>query len=161
MKTDLRALADDAAESDLRRLERVVPEIVRRVLEAGYLKLSESPESVRRAVGELKLPKEVLLAALAHLDETRTGLAREVREFLERTSVADELTRALTSMSLEIRTSVRFVPNGAGEPAPDVSSRVSVRRTRASTPPATSVAAPPPPASPLAEPEEDRRGQNE
>ena len=51
-------------------------------------------------------------------------VAREVREVLERTNFADELTRALTAVSFEIRTSVRFVPNDAGDRAtPEVRSQ--------------------------------------
>ena len=114
-----------------------MPEIIKRIIEAGLEKISEGPENVRKAVGELKLPKEAIGAILSQLDETKSGLyrvvAREVREVLERTNFADELTRALTAVSFEIRTSVRFVPNDSGDRAkPDVRSKISVRK---STPP--------------------------
>jgi len=147
MKSDHLPDAERAEpEPDATRLDRLVPEIVRRLVEASYLKLSEGP-GVRRVVSDLRLPKEALVAVLSQLDETRAGVyrvvSREVREFLERTSVAEELTRALTSLSLEITTSVRFVPNAAGEPAPDVRSRVSVRRQRDSAPPPDPAAASP------------------
>ena len=127
----------DDAESDRRPLERIIPEIVKRILEAGFEKLSEGPENVRKVVGALDLPKEALSAILAQLDETKSGLyrvvAREVREVLERTNFADDLVRALTAVSFEIRTSVRFVPNDAGDrAAPEVRHKVSVRK---STPP--------------------------
>jgi hypothetical protein len=127
----------DDAEVDRRPLERIVPEIVKRILEAGFEKLSEGPENVRKVVGALDLPKEALAAILAQLDETKSGLyrvvAREVREVLERTNFADDLVRALTAVSFEIRTSVRFVPNEAGDRAtPEVRNKVSVRK---STPP--------------------------
>jgi hypothetical protein len=94
---------------------------------------------VRKVARDLKLPKEALAAVLSQLDETKSGLyrvvAREVREVLERTNFADELTRALTALSFEIRTSVRFVPNDAGDRAtPEVRHKVSVKK---STPPPT------------------------
>jgi hypothetical protein len=125
------------SEVDRRPLERLVPEIIKRILEAGFEKLSEGPENMRKAARDLKLPKEALSAILSQLDETKSGLyrvvAREVREVLERTNFADELTRALTAVSFEIRTSVRFVPNEAGDRAsPEVRSKVSVKK---STPP--------------------------
>lgn len=138
MKSDHEPERDrDEPEVDRRPLERLVPEIVKRILEAGFEKLSEGPENVRKVVGALELPKEALAAILAQLDETKSGLyrvvAREVREVLERTNFADELTRALTAVSFEIRTSVRFVPNDAGNRAtPEVQHKVSVRK---STPP--------------------------
>ena len=124
----------DDTEDDRRPLERIVPEIVKRILEAGLEKISEGPENVRKVVGDLKLPKEALGAILAQLDETKSGLyrvvAREVREVLERTNFADELVRALTAVSFEIRTSVRFVPNDAGDRAtPEVRHKVSVKKS--------------------------------
>ena len=127
----------DDPDGDRKGVERLVPEIVKRILEAGLEKLSEGPENVRKVARELRLPKEALTAIFSQLDETKSGLyrvvAREVREVLERTNFAEELTRALTALSFEIRTSVRFVPNPTGERAtPEVRSKVSVKK---STPP--------------------------
>jgi hypothetical protein len=142
----------DEPESDRRPLERIVPEIIKRIIEAGLEKISEGPENVRKVMGDLKLPKEALGALLGQLDETKSGIyrvvAREVREVLERTNFADELTRALTAVSFEIRTSVRFVPNDAGDRAsPEVRHKVSVKKS-----------APPPPSPPAADdPNEERR----
>jgi hypothetical protein len=123
-----------------RRLERLIPEIVRRLLEAGYEKLSEGPENVRQLVSDLKLPKEALGVLLAQLDETKNGLyravAREVRDFLEHTNFAEELARVLTTLSFEVKTEVRFIPNDSRMRAsPDVRTKVSVRRDRSSQPP--------------------------
>lgn len=145
----------DDADVDRGRLERIVPEIVKRILEAGIEKISEGPENVRKVVGELKLPKEALHAVLSQLDEGKSGLyrvvAREVRDFLERTNFADELTRALTALSFEIRTEVRFVPNTAGDrPKPDIRSNVRVKRRdeKEEAPKASPSSPPPAPAEP-------------
>lgn len=124
----------DDAELDRNRLERVVPELVRRIVEAGLEKISEGPENVRKAVGDLRLPREALAAILSQLDETKTGLyrvvAKEVRDILEQTNFADELVRALTAVSFEIRTSVRFVPNEDGTRAtPEVKAKLHVQRS--------------------------------
>ncbi len=129
----------DDSEVDRGRLERIIPDLVKRILEAGLDRLSDSPDSVRRLVSELRLPREVLNSILSQIDETKGGLyrvvAKEVRDFLGQTNFADELTRALTSLSFEIRTEVRFIPNDArGRPTPDVRSKVSVKK-RPSTPP--------------------------
>jgi hypothetical protein len=120
-------------DADRRRLERVIPELVKRILEVGLDKLSEGPENVRRVVGDLKLPREALGSILSQLDETKSGLyrvvAKEVRDILEQTSFADEIVRALTALSFEIRTEVRFIPNDARtRPTPEVRSKVQVRR---------------------------------
>jgi hypothetical protein len=116
-----------------RPLERLLPELIRRIIEAGVDRLSEGPENVRRVVADLKLPREALAAILSQLDETKSGLyrvvAREVRDILSETSLADELAKALTSLSFEIRTTVRFVPNDARKrPSPEVRSTVAVHR---------------------------------
>jgi hypothetical protein len=85
---------------------------------------------------------------LSQLDETKSGLyrvvAREVRDILSETSLADELAKALTSLSFEIRTTVRFVPNDARKrPSPEVRSSVSVHRDP--EPPASPTDPPPTP----------------
>jgi hypothetical protein len=130
----------DEPDRDQRRLERLIPEIIKRVLEVGYEKLSEGPESVKNLVSELKLPKEALSLLLSQVDETKNGLyravAREVRDFLDQTNFAEELAKALTTLSFEIRTEVRFIPNDSRMRAsPEVKTKVQVRRDRASQPP--------------------------
>jgi len=132
---------NDEPEREENRFERAVREVVRKVIEAGYERLSEGPESVRHLVSELKLPKETLSAVFGTLDETKNGLyrvvAREVRDFLEHSNVAEDLIRGLTALSFEIKTEVRFIPNEArpGRPSPDVRSKVSVKRSSSPPPP--------------------------
>jgi len=109
--------------------------VIRRLVEAGYERLSEGPESLRQFLGDLRLPKETLALILPQLEETKHGLyrvvAREVREFLERTNLTEELTQALTRLSFEIKTEVRFVPNDAGRVGrPQVQSKVAVHREK-------------------------------
>jgi hypothetical protein len=128
-----RAERPERSERDRRRLERLLPELIKRMLETGFEKLSEAPENARNLVNELKLPKEILSLLLAQIDETKNGLyrvvAKETRDFLEATNFAEELARVLTTLSFEIKTEVRFIPNdsrfGAG---PDVRARVRVKK---------------------------------
>jgi hypothetical protein len=131
----------DENERERRRLERVLPELIKRVLEAGYEKITEGPESVRNFISEMKLPKEALSLILAQLDETKNGLYRtvagEIRDFLEHTNLAEELTRVLTTLSFEVKTEVRFIPNDAkvsGFPKPDIRARVRVKKDRRGAP---------------------------
>ena len=133
----------------------------KRILEAGYEKIAEGPENVREFVRELKLPKEVLALILAQIDETKNGLyrvvAKEMRDFLDQTNLAEELTKALTTLSFEIKTEVRFIPNDArpgSAPKPDIRSRVAVKRDKRNTEPPPSEA--PPPESTPPPPEEQR-----
>ncbi|HEX4475735.1 MAG TPA: hypothetical protein VH142_11700 [Polyangiaceae bacterium] len=142
----------DAAERARRRLERLLPELIKRFLENGLEKIAEGPENVRNLLSELKLPKEVLMVVLAQLDETKTGLyrvaAKEIRDFLEHTNFADEIARVLTTLSFEVKTEVRFIPNDSRLGAtPDIRARVRVKRNE----PDKDKGAPPTPRSPAGE----------
>ena len=57
----------DREERERSLLERSLPEVIRRLVEAGYEKLSEGPESLRQMLGELRLPKETLALILPQL----------------------------------------------------------------------------------------------
>ncbi len=123
-------------EHERRRLERILPELIKRIVEAGYEKISEGPENVRHFVSEMKLPKEALALIFAQLDETKNGLyrvvAKEIRDFLEHTNLAEEMSKVLTTLSFEVKTEVRFIPNDSrlGVPRPDVRSRVRVKKDK-------------------------------
>ena len=124
-------------ERERRRLERILPEIIKRIVEAGYEKMIEGPENVREFVREMKMPKEALALILAQLDDTKNGLyrvvAKEIRDFLDQTNFAEEMAKVLTMLSFEIKTEVRFIPNDSklgAAPKPEVRSKVSVKRNR-------------------------------
>lgn len=111
--------------------EKPVPEFVRRLIEAGFEKLSERPDLLRQKLLELRLPKESLEKLLLQLDDGKSGLyrvaAKEVRDFLESTHFAEDLVKALTKLSFEIRTEIRLIPNDHGGAKPDVQMRTSVK----------------------------------
>jgi hypothetical protein len=125
-------------------------------VESGVGRLAEGPDSLRNFVGDLKLPKEVLHYLYQQIDDTKNGLyrvvAKEIRDVLEHTQFADELTKVLTKLSFEIKTEIRFVPNetraapkttppeegeepveeeapetGRGLPKPEMSAQVTVK----------------------------------
>jgi hypothetical protein len=114
------------------RLERIVSDLVKKLVDVGVEKLAEGPENLRQLLSELKLPKEAVVLLLAQLDETKRDiagvLARELREFLERASLADELNKLLSGLTLEVKTQIRFVPNAipTGRPRPEVTTKVGV-----------------------------------
>jgi hypothetical protein len=122
--------SDDKSEGERKRLfERVVPEVlkgmVERAVERGVGRIAEGPENLRHLVGDLKLPKEVLHYLYTQIDETKNGLyravAKEIRDVLEHTQFAEEMTKVLTKLSFEIKTEIRFIPNDASKdkPAPE------------------------------------------
>lgn len=92
--------------------DRVVPENLKRRIEAGVESVLKD-RRVKHLVEELKLPRELINHAKAQMDETKRAaveiIARETREFLEQTNLADELAKLLTQVSLQVE--VRFIPN--------------------------------------------------
>ncbi|HZU81449.1 MAG TPA: hypothetical protein VE987_00960 [Polyangiaceae bacterium] len=122
-----------------RRLESVIPELIKRAVEIGVEKAAEAPDNLKEFVGGMKLPREVAHYLLSQVEETKNGLfrvvAKEIRDFLEHTNVASEMQKMLTTVQFEINTTIRFKPNEGGTegdpqklPRPEVKADVQVRR---------------------------------
>ena len=117
------------------RSESVLRETIRRAvekgLEAGIGTLNRTDKVIKGMVGG-ELAKEVVSYAFNQIDDTKNALvrvvAREVREFLDATDVAHELQQALTTLSFEIKTEIRFIPNDSGGIKPEVKARVKPKR---------------------------------
>jgi hypothetical protein len=123
--TDRDRDAPRSEDSRRRRLESVIPELLKRAVEAVEMsveKASGAPDNLKTFVHEMKLPKEIATALLQQVDETKAGLfrvvAKEMRDFLEHTNLAEELQRMLSSMELEVKATVGFKSkNAAATPA--------------------------------------------
>jgi hypothetical protein len=93
-------------------LDRLIPELLKKVIETGAKNLSS--DTVRQLLSELKLPREALHYTFSQLDETKNllyrAISKEVRDVLERTNLAEELAKALSLLSLEVKMEVRFKP---------------------------------------------------
>ncbi len=120
-------------EGKRRRLEGVIPDLLKRAVEVGLEKAQEAPDSWKHLVGDRKIPKELAQYIYAQVDETKSGLfrvvAKETREFLEHANLAAEMQKLLTSMQFEINTTIRFSPNsGERLKKPDVKTEVYVKQ---------------------------------
>jgi len=119
---------DRDARDARRRLESVIPELIKRAVIGGVERGYESAENLRNFISEQKLPKEIVNALLSQIDETKNGLfrvvAKEIRNFLEAVDWQRELQKLLTTVSFEIKTEIRFIPNDA---APDKLGRPEVK----------------------------------
>jgi hypothetical protein len=98
------------------------------------VKIPDVASAVGKALHEARLPREIAGAVLGQIDEAKNDvvriIAREVRDFLDATDLASEIKAALTSLSFEMRTEVRFIPNDKGTGVrPDVRARGRVKRT--------------------------------
>jgi hypothetical protein len=128
-------------DSGRRRLDSVIPELLKRAVEIGVEKAAEAPDNLKEFVGGMKLPREAVNYLLAQVEETKNGLfrvvAKEVREFLEHTNLAGEMQKMLTTVQFEISTTIRFKPNDglsgddkAKLPKPEVKADVQMKRTQ-------------------------------
>ncbi len=126
-----------------RRLDSVIPELIKRAVERGVEKAVEAPGDLKELVGGLKLPREVASYVFAQVEETKNGLfrvvANEIRGFLEKADLGHEMQKMLTTVQFEINTTIRFKPNEGGEgrdgelPKPEVKADVRMRRDERSS----------------------------
>jgi hypothetical protein len=131
-------LSDDDL-SSRKNVERFLRDTIRRLVETGLEKITEGPESLRNFVADIKLPKEIVSYLLSQIDETKNGLyrvvAKEIRGFLQQNDLGEELARALSHLSVEINTQIRFVPSDDQGPSttlgqPEVRASVKVKSDR-------------------------------
>ncbi len=100
----------DDRDRERHRLERILPELLKRVVDVGLGKLSEGRDDVKAFVNDMKLPREVSAVIAAQLEATKDALAasvaNEVRRFFDRTDFKD----VFAGLTLEVKTQVRFIP---------------------------------------------------
>jgi hypothetical protein len=99
----------------------------------GFGTMFMSDELVGRIIDELRLPREWLSTILSKTEKTRRGVAdvlkNELRRFLEGLDLQQELTKLLSSMVLEVKTEIRFVPTKEGGLRQKRKARLFLRRS--------------------------------
>ncbi len=125
-------IAGEDASRLLKGLEAMIPGILRRSIISG-LNTALSEEGFRGAVSDKNIPKEAVGFVLSQADNTRREIlrivSREVRTFLENVDFGGEIAKILTTLSFEIRTEVRFIPNDEAL-KPNIRNRVKIKRIR-------------------------------
>ena len=122
------------------KVEDLLKSAVRRTWHQGADAARLTEDILRQKAAELRLPREVVAYLFQTIDGTRRELirvtAREFRDFLERANLTEEIAKLLTTLSLEVRMEVRFIPNDEAI-KPNVRSRVAVRNRRRAASPAS------------------------
>ena len=123
---------DELPETLRQRLEHLVPELVKKTFAAGMGAVFSTEEGIR------KLARENLPEVAGYLaqgadnakDKVFDVIARETREFLSNLNITEEVAKILTTLSLEIKTEIRFIPNSEriSGAEPDVKASVRVKR---------------------------------
>lgn len=116
-----------------RALEGLRSETFTKAVAVGVRSVFASHEGVRKVAEAV--PKEVVSFIAEQVDGMRADIFRifasEIRSFLDRANLGDELRRALTALILQVKMEVRFVPtNDAGGVKPSVNAKVTARRAR-------------------------------
>ena len=128
---------DDRTVDDPRlrkRLEQLVPDLVKRTFYAGLGALFTTEEGIRKIATDFALPKDVanylIHQAGNSKDEVLRIFARELRGFLDNVNLSGEMQKLLTSLSFEIKTEIRFIPNDEAVSGvkPSIKREVSVKR---------------------------------
>ncbi|MDQ3301209.1 MAG: hypothetical protein M3619_31900 [Myxococcota bacterium] len=126
---------DTLSETIRQRLEQLVPDLVKKTFAAGMGAVFTTEDSIRRVVGGARdsLPEVAgYLASSADgaKDKVFEVIARETREFLSTLNLTEEVAKILTTLSFEIKTEIRFIPNSERMVGaePDVKASVRLKR---------------------------------
>lgn len=100
-----------------------IPEMIRRTVERSVNAVLHSEDERRRFFSSL-LPRDFMNNVAAQVDSTKRDavqmIGREMQQFLQNLNVGDELKKILTSVSFEVATTIRFVPNDEGGLKPEI-----------------------------------------
>lgn len=121
----------ELASKVLRAVEGIVPDILKRSVFTSVGNVLMSEEGLRAMLLEKNLPKEVVNVLLSQADVMRREIlriiSREIRIFLQNMDFGGEISKILTSLSFEIKTEIRFIPNDQAV-RPQIKNRVNVKR---------------------------------
>ena len=125
---------DKLTESIRQRLEHLVPELVKKTFAAGMGAVFQTEEGIRKLARDVSLTNAagyIAHSADGAKDKVMEVIARETREFLANLNVTEEIAKLLTTLSFEIKTEIRFIPNSERMIGSEPDVKASVRLKRA------------------------------
>ena len=117
-----------------KRLEAFVPDLVKKTFYAGLGAVFTTEEGIRKIASEFSLPKDVVNYLVSSAGSTKDELfrivGRELRQFLESLNISQEVAKLLTTLSFEIKTEIRFIPNdeSIGGVKPQIKPTMTVKK---------------------------------
>ncbi len=129
--TKAREPGDDREEEEGHEgFARGVSDGLKKVISGTIRSVIPGDDGLRAALVDA-FPKELLGYVMRQVDAGKDEIVRmvglQIRKFLENLDLGGELQKVLTSLSFEIRTEVRFIPNDQAV-RPDAKVRVRVRK---------------------------------
>ncbi len=120
-------------QEDERSTLRGVSDSVRKAITSGFRTVLSSEEWIRGTVAEA-MPKELVTYIKGTTDSAKDEVVRvigtQVSKFLEGVDIGGEIQKILTSLSFEVKTEIRFIPNDKSV-KPDVKFTVRPKRQKA------------------------------
>ena len=128
--------ADDKLTETIRaRLEHLVPELVKKTFAAGLGAVYSTEEGIRRIARDSlpELAGYIATSADGAKDKVWEIIARETQNFLANLNLTEEIAKILTTLSFEIKTEIRFIPNSERLTGaePDVKASVRLKKNDA------------------------------
>src|SRR5678815_2348070 len=127
---EAREREDKLNETIRQRLEHLVPELVKKTFAAGMGAVFSTEEGIRKIAREVSLPDVVGYVASSAdgaKDKVFEVVARETRDFLANLNLTEEIAKLLTTLSFEIKTEIRFIPNSERVTGAEPDVKASVR----------------------------------
>ena len=121
---------DKLTETIRQRLEHLVPELVKKTFTAGMGAVFSTEEGIRKIAREVSLPDVagyVASTGAGAKDKVFEVIARETRDFLANLNLTEEIAKILTTLSFEIKTEIRFIPNSERMTGAEPDVKASVR----------------------------------
>jgi hypothetical protein len=121
---------DKLTETIRQRLEHLVPELVKKTFTAGMGAVFSTEEGIRKIAREVSLPDVagyVASTGAGAKDKVFEVIARETRDFLANLNLTEEIAKILTTLSFEIKTEIRFIPNSERLTGAEPDVKASVR----------------------------------
>lgn len=98
----------------------LLSEMARKVFLTGLGAIFMTEESIRSALGEIKLPKDamgfVVDQAKKQKDDLIAAVANEFSNFFAKVKVHEEIQKALTKLQIHIDAKLSFSPSGKAVP---------------------------------------------
>jgi len=118
----------------LKAVEGIVPGVLKRASIKGVGDALLSEDGLRSVLAEQKkIPKEAAGLLFSQADTMRREIlrivSREIRIFLENADLGGEIAKILTSVSFEIKTEIRFIPNDQAV-RPQIKNKVDAKRAK-------------------------------
>ena len=115
-----------------KKAEWALPDLLKKALLTGTTALFMTEEGLRTFLGDLRFPKEMVQFAVNQVAKTKEELfkvlTKEVRDFLESSTLTDQFKQLLATTSLEINTKVRFVTEDQ-KIKPKTESQIKISKT--------------------------------